>query len=152
MTTDAFPIPSIHLSLFARSTHPVHIQPLRQCRDDHGVSSEYFQERTVFIGRLSVSVNAANLTTMFSQAGVVKSVRITHGHTNGGKSKGRKWATVRFETPQAASAAVELFHDKHVEEGEPEEGAPPLEVRLDRAHPRPTTTFNGGRIGGKKKG
>ncbi len=63
----------------------------------------------LFVGNLAYQTMEKDLLEYFSQAGVVSSVDLVFDKFTG---KSRGFAFVEFSTPEEATKAVEMFHNK----------------------------------------
>lgn len=66
-------------------------------------------ENRLFVGNLSYQTMENDLQDHFSQAGVVSSVNLMLDKMTG---RSRGFAFVEFATPEEATKAVEMFHNK----------------------------------------
>jgi cold-inducible RNA-binding protein len=106
----------------------------REMLRSHGPHSgeEYFMEAKLYVGNLPYTTVDADLQTLFSQAGTVKSAQVIRDRASG-RSKG--FGFVEMASSEEAQSAITMFHGKDY-------SGRPLTVNL--ARPREDRPGGGG--------
>jgi RNA recognition motif-containing protein len=108
------------------------------------LGEEYFMEAKLYVGNLPYSTGDAELQTLFSQAGTVKSAQVIKDRVSG-RSKG--FGFVEMSTPDEAQAAISKFNGQDF-------NGRALTVNLARPREERPGGFRGGgrRQGGDREG
>ena len=106
------------------------------------LGEEYYMEAKLYVGNLPYTTVDADLETLFSQAGTVKSAQVIKDRVSG-RSKG--FGFVEMSTAEEAQAAISRFNGQDF-------NGRALTVNLARPREERPGGFRGGSGGGRRQG